>query len=101
MPQLGRFYSYNIVNDEQRDRLRAIGVSHSTVAPRHNHLFNTYSLYQDMNQRSLGNRAQAPSLDTNSMDAATAIGASELPPTSNRRRPREDSDEDFDPRPTC
>src|SRR5579871_161595 len=100
MPQLGRFYSYNIINDEQRDKIHGAGVSLRSIAPGYDHLFNTYSLYQDMNQRILGNRPQAPSLNTNSGNTITVIGALELQPTGNRRRPRQDSDEDFDPRPT-
>jgi hypothetical protein len=100
MPQLGRFYSHNIVNDDQRDRLRSVGVSLNSIAPGQDHLFNTYSLYQDINQRIPGSRLLATSLDTNSRDTITAIGAPELQPTGRRRRPRQDSDEDFEPRPT-
>src|SRR4051812_37747334 len=88
MPQLGRFYSYNIANDDQRDRLHSVGVSLSSIAPGHDHLFNTYSLYQDINQRISGSRPRPTLLDRNSRDTITLICALGLQLEATRGDPK-------------
>jgi hypothetical protein len=48
MPQQTRFYSYNIIRDEQRDRLRAVA---APITAMNGAVLNTYSLYQDINMQ--------------------------------------------------
>src|SRR5436190_20352491 len=52
MPRHEQFLSYNIINDEQRQRIRALAVPICSFAPDSDALFNTYSLYQEVNQGS-------------------------------------------------
>jgi hypothetical protein len=49
MPQQTRFYGYNIIHDEQRDRLGAVAVPIATSLAGAGAVLNTYSLYQDVN----------------------------------------------------
>jgi hypothetical protein len=49
MPQQTKFYSYNIIRDEQCDRLKTVATPILRSVPTNGTFFNTYSLYQHIN----------------------------------------------------
>jgi hypothetical protein len=91
MPRYEQFLSYNIVNDEQRQRIRAIAIPTRSFIPDSNTLFNTYSLYQEVNQR---NRTRWPHT-TNGQ--ATGNHQPEIESTGYRRRNRQSSIDESPP----
>jgi hypothetical protein len=68
MPRQGRFYSYNIIRNEQRDRLEAVATPIATLVPGHDALFNTYSLYQNVNTGSRRRREDNSDEDNSDED---------------------------------
>ena len=53
MPPPAQFYSYNVITDEQRERLRAIRQPLHTFALDNHTLFNTWALNQTVNNISV------------------------------------------------
>jgi hypothetical protein len=99
MPQQARFHSYNVIHDEQRDRLRAVAVSIATFAPGDGAVLNTYSLYQDVNMRPTPAITLRPPRQPTPRRENTATSPLVVQPTACRRRRDSDSDRDFNPRP--
>jgi len=90
MPQQTRFYSYNIIRDEQRDRLRAVATPITAMAPGNGAVLNTYSLYQDINMQ------QPPAIAPPTLPRGDI--ANQIQPRTRRRR-AENSDHDLTQRP--
>jgi hypothetical protein len=97
MPRQGRFYSYNMIRNDQRDRLEAVATPIATLVPGHDALFNTYSLYQNVNMQQPSPIAAQPSSLTNLPRENTAnppTNPSSIVQTGLRRRREDNSDED-------
>ena len=99
MPQQARFYGYNIIYDEQRDRLGAVATPITTFVPGTDAVLNTYSLYQNVNMQRTPTIASQPSRQPNLPRENTATPPLMVQPPARRRRRREDSDGDFTQRP--
>jgi hypothetical protein len=99
MPQQTRFSSYNIITDDQRNRLNAIAVPISTSLPNSNATLNTYSLYQDVN------RHHPPAITSPPFPSPNPLARNPSPPpvttqsNSLRRRRENVSDTDSIERP--
>ena len=96
MPQQTRFYSYNIIRDEQRDRLRAVATPITAMAPGNGAVLNTYSLYQDINMQQPPAIAPRPSSPPNLL-CGDMVNPIQL---RTRRRSAETPAEDLTQRPT-
>src|SRR5436190_5893623 len=91
MPCHEQFLSYNIVNEEQRQQIRAIAVPICSFALNSNALFNTYSLYQEVNQDS---RSRHPHTTSSQ---AVENRLLEIGSTGRRRRSQESSGDESPP----
>jgi hypothetical protein len=99
MPQQTRLSSYNIITNDQRNRLNAIAVPISTSLPNSNATLNTYSLYQDVN------RHHPPAITSPPFPSPNLLARNPSPPpvttqsNSLRRRRENVSDTDSIERP--
>jgi hypothetical protein len=99
MLQQARFYSNNVIYDEQRDRLGAVATPITTLIPGNDAVFNTYSLYQDVNMQRTPTIASQTCHQPNLPRQNSATPPLIVQPPAPRRRRGDDSDTDFTPRP--
>ena len=98
MPQQMKFFSYNIIRDDQRDRLKAIAVPIISSAPGNNATFNTYSLYQHVNSQSIPVISSQLSYQHNQQHKSVTTPSQIIQSITHRRKRDEDSDHDLNPR---
>jgi hypothetical protein len=100
MPQQTKFYSYNIIRDEQRDRLKAVAIPVTRSVFDNSTFFNTYSLYQHINTQHTPITASQESQQHNLQHDNTRTPLEITQSTINHKRKDRDSDEDFNPGPS-
>jgi hypothetical protein len=100
MPQQTKFYSYNIIRDEQRDRLKAVAMPILRSIPANGTFFNIYSLYQHVNTQPISIVDLQESQQQNLQHSNTRTPPRVIQPTIGHKKKNEDLDEDFNPRPS-